>query len=334
MNNYAIFVACTPNFKKHVNALLNSIEKRGLYKDCALTVYVLYYEEFPESWLKAITESFSFSVIPIEVLREDIVHPPETNRTEFIKRARFKYVMEYGGNYDAVCLLDADMFMVSPDFMKLFDLVKGTNHLIGCNEKIKWNIGDNYMYGDETSIFNTPIKLFNMHCSVPIIFDYKYWQDVFEHYYKICFNGKQVKNDILVGIGDIMSWNISIQKCNRQRDVVVFPMESMCQVHRTYMHPDKYVQVENDYWYTVAGDRIYSIQGRWNFNLDFVEGSMKWCKENMFKAIGRNDGGKILSKIEKGLIAIQQEWYDLNFNSALILDEDKTEYEIFNRRGK
>lgn len=331
-NNYAIFVAATPNFKKHINALLNSMEKRKLYRDCSLTVYILHHDGFTERYLKAITESFSFKVIPIEVKREDVKHPPETNRTEFIKRARFKYLMEYSDNYDVVCLLDADMFIVSPDFMKLFDLVNGTNQLIGCNEKIKWSIGDSYTYNNKP-IFNVPQKLYSMHCSVPIIFNYKHWKEVFEHYFKIAFYGRQWKYEQEMGIGDIMSWNISVYKCNKQNDIIVFPMESMCQVHKTYMHPDKYVHVENDYWFSEAGDKIYSIQGRWNTNLDFVDSSMAWCEENNFKKLGRNDGGKILSKVRKGLEAIQQEWYDLNYRGNLMLDEENI-WESFNRRSK
>jgi len=329
MPNYAIFVACTPKYKKHVNALLNSFEKRRLYRGCNLTVYVLHYNGINKEWLQAITEAFSFKVIPIKIKREDIKHPPGMNDIEFVKRSRFHYIVEYGIYYDVICLLDADMFMVSPDFMKLFDLVNGTTQLIGCNEKIKWTIGNNYQY-ESKPIFGIPQKLYNMTCSVPIIFNYGKWRRVFEYYLKIAYFGRQLKDDNWVGVGDIMSWNISVLKQNKQNDVIVFPMESMCQVHRTYMHPDKYVQVENDYWYTAGGDKIYSIQGRWNTNLDFVDSSMAWCEENMFEKLGRNDGGKILPKIRKGLEAIQQEWYNLNFCSKLILDEENI-WKSFNR---
>ena len=327
--NYAIFVGCTPNFKKYLNALLNSIEKQGLYNDCCLTVYVLHYNGFNESYLKAITESFSYIVIPIEVKREDVHHPPETKNNEFIKRARFKYLLEYGSEYDVVCLLDADMFMVSPDFMRLFDLVNGTDQLIGCNEKFKWEIGSNYTYEGDP-IFNPPQKLYRMHCSVPIIFNLNHWKEVFEYYLKVAFFGRQFKKEQWVEIGDITSWNISVYKCNKQDNIIVFPMEVMCQVHQTYIHPDRYIHVENGYWFTEAGDRVYCIQGRWNSNLDFIEDKMNWCKENFFDKLGRNDFDKLAPKIQKGLEKIQQTWYDLNFKSKLVLDEENI-WETFNR---
>jgi hypothetical protein len=329
--NYAIFVACTPNFKKYLNALLNSIEKQELYKDCCLTVYVLHHEMDDRTYLRAIAETFSYTVIPVEVKREEVDHPPDTKRIEFIKRARFKYVLEYGSNYDVICLLDADMFFVNPDFMKLFDLVNGTDQLIGCNEKFKWTIGSNYVY-DKAPIFFPPQKLYRMHCSVPIIFNLNHWKDVFEYYLKIAFYGREFKKEKWQGIGDIMSWNMSVYKCGKQDNIIVFPMEVMCQVHQTYIHPDRYINVENGYWYTEAGDRIYSIQGRWNANLDFLEDKMRWCKENFFDKIGRNDYDNLAPKIQKGLIAIQQEWFDLNYCSTLKLEEDKEKHEIFNRR--
>ena len=323
MKNYAIFIATTPKYKKHVNALLNSFEKRELYKNCHLTVYVLHYGGINNGWLVAISKVFSYSVIPVEIKRKDINHPPDMKEIEFVKRARFKYILEYGGNYDVICLLDADMFMVSPDFMKLFDLVNGTNQLIGCNETFKWGIGNNYTY-ERQPIFNTPQKLYNMHCSVPIIFDMRYWRSVFEYYLKISYFGEQEKGGGIVGIGDIMSWNISVQKCGKEADIVTFPMETMCQVHQTYMYSDRYVIVEDGYWRTARGDRLYSIQGRWNTGLNFVEGSQEWCKKNLL------DYDKAWPKIKKGLECIQQEWYNLNFCSKLILDEENI-WEKFNK---
>jgi len=323
MKNYAIFVATTPRYKKHVNALLNSFEKRKLCEKCYLTVYVLHYGGINRSWLIAISEVFSFNVITVEIKENEVKHPENMKEIEFVKRARFKYILKYAGKYDVICLLDADMFIVSPDFMKLFDLVNGTNQLIGCNEAFKWGIGGNYTYEGQP-IFQEPQKLFNMHCSVPIIFDSFHWEQVFSYYLKIAYFGEQEKGGKIVGIGDIMSWNISVQKCGKEADIVTFPMETMCQVHQTYLYSDRYVVVENGYWRTARGDRLYSIQGRWNTGLDFVEGSQEWCEKNLL------DYDKAWPNIKKGLEYIQQEWYNLNFYGKLILDEENI-WEKFNR---
>lgn len=328
---YCIFIAMTPNFLKWMNALLNSIEKRMLFRDVRLTVYVLHYDGCNPDYLEAIKTAYSFEVIPIEIDRAAIPAPENTNRTEFVKRARFFYIRKYAPEYDVTCLLDCDMFLVSPDFMKLFDLVYGTKLLISCNERFKWNAGPNYMYPDGSPIFKESVKLYHFTCSVPIIFDYMEWKEVFDHYCKICYYGQQLKNDQMTGIGDIFCWNISVQKCNKQNDVIVFPMETMCQVHKRHINPLTFIQVENDYWYSFSGDPIYSIQGRWNTNIDFVEGSLKYLKENTDEKTYKATA----PKIKKGLEAIQQEWYDLNYKGRLKLDDfedHNPEFEIFNRR--
>ena len=328
---YCIFVAMTPNFMKWMNALLNSIEKRKLFRDIHLTVFVLHYDGCNRDFLRDIQNHFSFEVIPIEIKRGELPAPEGTNRTELIKRARFFYIRKYAAEYDVACLLDCDMFIVSPDFIKLFDLVQGTKLLIGCNERFKWQAGKNYMYSDGQPIFEHSQKLYHFTCSVPIIFEYWAWQDVFNHYCKICYDGRQNKNGKIVGIGDIFCWNISVQKCNKQNDVIVFPMETMCQVHKRHLNPLTFIQVENDYWYSYSGDPVYSIQGRWNTNETFIEGSLRYLREH----VDEKTYNAFAGKIKKGLIAIQQEWYDLNFNSILKIgdyEEIKPFWKTFNRR--
>jgi hypothetical protein len=299
----------------YVNALLNSIEKRRLFRGCNLTVYLMHHD-FPMEYFEEAQKAFSFRLLPIEIKRNDIDHPPATKRIEFVKRARFHYMPLYSKGYDAVCLLDGDMYMVSEEFMKLFDMVAHTDYLIGCNERFKWSIGDNYQF-EGKPIFATPQKLYQMHCSVPIIFDMERWGHVFECYNRIAFHGTQEKNGNTTGIGDIYCWNISVQNCGKQSDVVVFPIETMCQVHRTNMKDWTYMQEEGGYWFTFAGDRVYSIQGR-IAQPNFVDGSIEWYREDA-KNGGRAVNEKQVDKIRKGLQAIQREWWDLNFNQKVNL---------------
>jgi len=322
VNKYAIFVASTQNYLGYTNALLNSFEKRRLFDGYDLTVYLMYFSAadkgtFSPAYLKDLTK-FSYKIIPIEMNRNDVGCPENFNTVEFVKRARFHYIMKYGFDYDVICLLDADMYMVSPDFIQLFDLVDGTNKCIACNERYKWAIGENFIF-ENKPIFEKPVKMYAMHCSIPIILNLNQWESVFEYYLKISFHGKQIKNGLHCGIGDIFSWNISVYKNNKQRDIVVFPMETMCQVHHTTHRPGTYPVVENDYWYTWAGDRVYSIQGR-VANSKYVDASLA-IMANEFKIQGRTDYEKIAAQVKPGLIAILKEWYNLNFSCKLILSD-------------
>jgi hypothetical protein len=315
--SYAIFVAATENYLMYVNALLNSIEKRRLHENCDLAVFLLHHDFSPECRYPAIARSeFPFRVVPIEVYREEIRHPASTKRIEFIKRARYHTIARYAQLFDVVCLLDADMFIVSPNFTKLFDLVNGTRCLIGCNERYKWDIGPNYQLHGE-SILPRGMRLRKMHCNVPAIFDMAEWAPVFEHYSKIAFDGKQdLPTGQMKGIGDIYCWNISVYALKRENDVITFPMETMSQVHQTNMRRWTYMINDHDHWRTYAGDEVYTIHGR-VAQQDFVDGSMERF-EHMEKDpdVIRKESGNV----RRGLQAIQREWYDLNFNHRLKLD--------------
>jgi hypothetical protein len=307
MGTKAIFIASTDNYLPYLHVLLNSIEKRCENpKD--LDVYILHHE-FPVKYFD-FTHLFSFNVIPISVDRSSIECPIETKRIEFIKRARFSYIIEYAMKYDSVCLLDADMFIVSPQFFDLFELVRGKRFMVGCNERFKWQIGPNFTANGEP-LFTEPTKLYNMHCSVPIIFDMPSWKYVFEYYNRICFNGKQVdKEGNVKGIGDIFCWNIAVQKLARACDMIIFPMEAMTQVHQTNLAPQTFMVVENDYWFTNAGDRVYSIHGRVAQD-GWAEGHM----ERYYRDMGDNAApgltAKLEGKVRCGLEAIVDEWHRL-----------------------
>jgi len=321
MGKYALFVAATPNYLSHINALLNSIYKRNLYKKCDLTVYFFHHDGFDIEYINNIQTAFPFQVIPVEITRGDFDLPTNTKRIEFIKRIRYKKMVEFGALYDVVCLLDADMFIVSDQFMALFDLIKGTDYLIGCNEKIKWDIGDNYFFEDtKKPIFETPQKLMQFICNVPSIFDMQKWRSVVECYCNIAKNGRQYKHgdkDFILGIGDLHTWSIAIQKMRMNDKVIMFPMETMAQVHYTNMRDWTFPIVENNYWRSQAGDRIYIIHGR-IARKNFIEGCIDKFRQ-LHK--GREEIEKVENKIRNGLKAIQKEFYDLNYNSIIKLSD-------------
>jgi len=335
MSKYAIFAAATDNYLSYINAQLNSIEKRRLYEKCDLTYYLMHHDNFNRRYLQDIENGFSFNVVPIEIMRGDINLPDTTKRIEYIKRSRYKKMVPLAMEYDVVCMLDGDMFCVSDQFINLFDMVKNTFYLIGCNEKYKWDIGNNYFYfPTKKPLLSKPAKLMQFICNTPAIFNMRNWMEVFEAYEDIAINGRQYKNgnpDNIVGIGDIMCWNIAIQQQNRNNDVIVFPMETMAQVHYTNMRQWSCPMVEQGYWRTMAGDRMYIVHGRvasWTAdgflkkhkNLETGEGNLETMLQNYIKLKKiKPHLKKIEDNIKRGLAAIQKEWYDLNFNHNIKL---------------
>ena len=323
VNRFALFVAATGpdigrNYIPDVNSQLNSLQKQGITD---LDVYLLNYG-FPPDWnyCEKAVEAFDFNVIPITMSRDDVPHPKQTNPIEFTKRARYFYLMEYAKNYDAVCLMDADMFVVSPAFRGLFDLVAGTSLMVGANERFKWDVGaTSYFYSDGCPIFPDPRKLHMMICNVPCLFDMNKWADVFETYKQICFDGFQFRRTEKVGIGDLYAHNIAINVHNREQDIYAFPMSTFAQVHNVWRKPWTHIINDGGNWRTFAGDRIMVVHDTKKIATDrFVPGNMaKYLEE--FE--GWKDRDAFEGKIRTGLRALQKEWYNLNLQQSLHLDD-------------
>lgn len=326
MNKYAIFFAATGpmvgrNYLADTNALLNSIEKHKLHEKVngELDIYLIHYG-FDSDWnyIKTACEKLSFNLIDHEIPLNKCLcdHKP----IEYIKRIRYKILVEKAVQYNAVCLLDADMFFVSDEFVSMFEMVSGTNKLIGCNERIKWDAGSKqYFEKDGTPIFKEATKLYSMICNVPSIFDMKKWLNVFEYYNKISFEGYQITDKIKKGIGDLFAHNIAIHKMKRGKDVVMFPMETMAQVHHTWINPNTYIVKDKYGWRSAAGDKVYMIHDTKRIcRKRFVDDNMNKYK-NDFGGWGRAKSFE--GKIRVGLENIQNEWFDLNFKGSLNLND-------------
>lgn len=322
MSKYAIYFAATGplagrNYLADANCLLNSIEKHKLYEkvDGELDVHLIHYGFDPEwKYIDTIKSVFSFNIIDHELFNKT-----DHKAIEYIKRIRYLILLQTARDYDAVCLLDSDMFIVSDEFVNLFEMVNGTDKLIGCNEKYKWDVGPfSYFSKVGEPVFFFDSKLHSMVCNVPSIFDMKKWQDVFGFYYQIAFDGYQIKGKNKVGIGDLFAHNIAIHRMNRTKDVVMFPMETMAQVHHTWINPNTYIINDKYGWRSAAGDKIYTIHDtkricRKNFVTDNLNKYRNEC--------GLINPEKFEGKIRVGLEAVQHEWFDLNYNQKLSINK-------------
>jgi len=317
MSKYAIFIAASWNYVQYLNALLNSLEKRKINVD----VYVLHWE-FEQKYLDAI-QCFPYKVIPIEIKEadHDIKGVGEPGKNLFIKQARFHYIAKYGKDYDAICLLDADNFIVSENFMNFFELVKGTNKLIGCEESYKWELDSKYQCKGKT-LFPEPVKALKFMCSVPVIFDFNQWEEVFKTYNEMAFHSYEIPKEPgqrIKRIGDIYTWSISVYLNNRQNDCILFPMHTMTQVHGTMGTFWCGVDKHGDNWKARDGKEVYSIHGRIGTK-NWAQSQRNWYT-NSIKSYGCKYEGNIEKICEKSLKLVQNEWKELNFDSRVKLSD-------------
>jgi hypothetical protein len=316
MNRYGIFISCTWNYMPHLNGLLNSIEKRDL---CDVDVHLIY-GDFPEQYIHDL-HSLSFSIIHTKLDRADYNLREEQRANRFFKYARFEYISRNAIDYDAICLLDADMMIVSSEFMNLFDLVCGADKLIGCNEKYKWTVcksepGKFSYILDGAPIFPEPRQLRKFHCSVPIICDYARWEKVFDFYIKLVSEGHEIKDGAQKSMGDMFSWNCAVAHEGMEDRLILFPMETMTQVHATNTDPNRRVINHSGFWQTDAGDPVYTLHGR-VASANWEEGLMRVFEKNT----PESEKEKRRPKVQATLNMIKKEWYDLNYNGKLRLTE-------------
>lgn len=317
--SFAVFVASSWDYIQFTNALLNSIDRHQIPAD----VYLLH--DFPpNNYLRDAGQRLSrFHAVPVERahFRFDASKGLAVSDSLFRKQSRFRYVREIGARYEAVALLDADMFLVTRNFNNLFELVAGTSKLVGCNERFKWVFDRSYEFGDRP-IFDLPVRATKFHCSVPIVLDAKRWGDVFDYYNQIAFAAYQVAPRFPGGIkwmGDIESWNIAVYKCGRADDVVLFPMETMTQVHGTNALPRSRIRKTREGWFSDAGDEVFTIHGR--------VGTDQW-EQDQFDKLNKfvrdydvADSERLTKDLRAVLADIKVEWNELNFGHKLLLSD-------------
>lgn len=248
-----IFVCTDGGYMPATIALLRSVRER-----CPDATVVLIHWGVPAEQLDIARTMLGAQLEDVPVRRETFGNLAEgIGANLFIKQSRFRYIAERMGAFDVCCMLDADMFLTSDNFSRLFELVHGTRLLIGANEKFKWTFGPNHR-GPDGPLFKEPIRALKFTSSVPLIFCPEAWRDVFELYNRLAYNAWEGKKRM----GDIFCWNAAVYACGRQNDVVALGMQRTVQVHQTWLRPGMTLWRDGRMWLTEHGDEVYSIHGR------------------------------------------------------------------------
>ena len=114
-----IVVAASENYLAMLNALLNSIDYYHIDADVLLVSFRL-----PQEYLNKIQEIFDFQI--------NVVKSDGESQVQGTAIERFRYAVEYGKQYDAICLLDCDMFFVDDVARYFFAASKGLI-IVGAN---------------------------------------------------------------------------------------------------------------------------------------------------------------------------------------------------------
>ena len=209
----AFVVGATYNYTPEITAMLNSLDYIGSQADVHLIAI-----ELPEEFLNQLSK------LNYKVIVHNITQPEweaDRGRSEVVCRRRYWYAAEFGQDYDAVCVLDADLVFVR-DPWQYFEIASKTGFILGpCKEQNKV-YDDPHHYVDGQWIWNFPIGYYNDKdlCNCPLFIDIKIW-------------GEPLK----------MSWDIFINHDYKAPDMDAM---NMCLIH--YGGHDKIIKLAGNQW--------------------------------------------------------------------------------------
>ena len=148
-----IVVPASENYLPGLTALLNSIEYHKIDADVLLVSFRL-----PENYLERIQEAFDFQI--------NIVKTDE-GESQVLQTAieRFKYAVEYGKQYDSICILDADMyFMANVD---VYFQIASKGFIITSHNGMIVNFNKEYQKKYGVDLGSKEYPYLKIHCTVP-----------------------------------------------------------------------------------------------------------------------------------------------------------------------
>lgn len=166
------------------------------------------------------------------------------------------------GQYDNICLMDADMVVISDKFDQLFQLVDGNSNIVGINENFKWIINNNYTINGKP-IFDHIVYLTKFTCSVPLFFNVDTMNGFVDTYFDVFLNGKMNYQNRVHDIGDMFAYNIAIKKLHKEDDVIMLPAQMFTQTHMDGYLPWNSIRRNCEQkLVTKQGLEVYSLHGR------------------------------------------------------------------------
>lgn len=208
-------VASSENYLPSLNALFNSIDYWKIDTDVVLLSYKL-----PENYLKRIKDVFDFNI--------KIIQAPEGEQTKVTAIERFRVACEEGKNYEAILLLDADMFFMSNVDLYFQVASKGfivcaSNSMIISFNKGKDGYQDHYGVFLEEEKYPYP----EIHTSVPI------WLSPLDlDWFQALYDSRRTDS-----FDDFLLLNLLGIKMGKNKKMLTFPAYRCTNIHHTMLKP-------------------------------------------------------------------------------------------------
>ena len=273
---YAYISTISPGYMFAMNANLNANKYYGTNAD----VHLLYHESMEKdsievAYMKKCENSFPFKVKWIKL---------NDFGTGF-HNAKYNYAKSLKNEYDAVCLIDADLFICS-DTRKYFEKVASENVLISAN----------FLYASieqKDMPFENPETLVDRGqayvADFPVFINPKFGEKLFDCWYK---NTVETYVDVSKEINHpLVAFNRCICKTILSKEIIILD-GNIWICDRDYWKAD-YIR-KNDIMIKNTGERVCAIHNKW-WKYGRTSGewlSQKHIKEDNIEMIKRLDRGE------------------------------------------
>lgn len=250
-SDYCFIVSATQTYLPELTVCLNSLDHVGNKQD----VHIIGIE-LEDSFLSQLGK-LSYNVIHHNVTQEE--WEAQGGRSEIVCRKRYWYAYEFGKDYKATCVLDADLVWVR-DPIQYFIIAEKTGFCLGPSKE------QNKVYDDPHHQFYgewlIPEGYYNRKdvCNCPLFLDANVWKDALQKQWEWFIEGRPDDN---FKAPDMDALNIALIKYGGPDKVVVLTGISWLGTNEQLLKP--YMRAVNDrnLIKTECGFPIYSFHGQY-----------------------------------------------------------------------
>jgi len=236
-SRFAFVVAASPNYIPGLNAFFNSLKTYQPDTDVVLVSFRL-----PEKNLNKYAGL-------CKNLRVVNINSDDQVRGTAIERFRVAY--EYGQDYEAICELDADMFLTADN--SLFFEISSKGFVVTGSNGMIVNFGENYQkkYGIDLGKKNLPYP--KVHTTVPVFISPR---DL--NWFKELYDARRVDS-----FDDLWMFNILGIKLGIDKRMLVMPPYTFTGIHHFGVKPVTGWIEKEGLLLSGTEEKVYMVHGKW-----------------------------------------------------------------------
>lgn len=231
----AFIIAASENYLPGLKALLNSIEVHQPDADIILLSFRL-----PREFL---CDFMDRGGIVINSDDEDQVHGTAIER--------FRVAAEVATNYDSICLMDADMFLLE-DCSTFFDVAASGFIVTGSNGMVV-NFNRDYQDRYGVDLGSDDYVYTKVHTSVPIFIDKSNID-----WFAALYNSRRIDH-----WDDFLYLNLIGAKMGKDKKMICLPPYQFTGIHHFQMKPETRLVEKGGKILSATEEQAYMVHGKW-----------------------------------------------------------------------